>query len=153
MRVEVAFHTPTVEEALAIGSNLRPDDLRELSSYGSVWSPARAVQWIQDPRTLVASVDGTPCALFGIGNDSPPYTPWMIATPLVDRHPLAMHRAARWFVHGWVLRYRWLGNFVLEDNRKTIGWLQVLGFHVSSETRQLNPRSGRFRWFWWKHED
>lgn len=132
MRVTVVPTTP--EHAAAVGAAARDADRQELWASDRL-TPRRAIELgaALSPETLTALFDGVPACVFGV-NPGPILCdlarPWMIGTPLLERHPLAFLRRSRPVVAGWAKRYTTLANHVDARNTHAVAWLRWLGFDI-----------------------
>ena len=132
MDVEFRYATPDdVEELIA---NLREADRQEL--IASDGDPAEAVR-----RSVRESVWAVSCVIKGklaaINGVAPidgllgsRGSPWMLGTPVIDRHPSVLVRASRWYVDVMLDQYPHLLNFMDARNTRSIRWLKGLGFTI-----------------------
>lgn len=72
--------------------------------------------------------------------------PWMLGTPLIERHALPFLRRCRPVVDHWAEVYGHLANHVDARNTKAIRWLRWLGF-VIHEAEPLGPMALPFHRF------
>lgn len=56
--------------------------------------------------------------------------PWMLATPVFDRHPRAVIRLCRGYIPPMLELFPHLVNYVDARNTKSIKWLAWLGFEI-----------------------
>jgi hypothetical protein len=55
-------------------------------------------------------------------------SPWMLGTPLIERHALPFLRRNRWGISTMLAMYNHLENYVDVRNTAAIAWLRWLGF-------------------------
>lgn len=140
------IRTATIEDAEYIGKNLRHADIVELQDGGSNDPGAEVVQAFRDSIwSSVAEVDGKPAVIWGIVQSPEKDTriPWMLATNgiyKITRRQLlsaSISQLCRMEEGGGVLL-----NFVHAENKRSIQWLQWLGFSISDRP------IGNFLKFW-----
>ena len=122
----------TEQDAVVVGSALRPYDLLELRSVtvrppvDAILDAMRASWW-----TRTWEVDGKPVCVFGVASrtfTSDTGCPWLLATPLVERHSAGFMRRIPPHLNEMRAMFRVLENHVLADNNRTVKWLERLGF-------------------------
>jgi hypothetical protein len=130
--VDVVIRPATVDDAAPLMENLRPSDVREVAAYG-MSDPLRAATDSIRRSTLcwAALADGELAAVLGVSPVSPLQgigSPWMMGTPVLDRHVKHMLVRAPVCVERMLDAYPHLANFVYVENRSSIRWLKRLGF-------------------------
>ena len=75
--------------------------------------------------------------------------PWMVATDLLEKHPMVFLRRCRPFMPTVFAGYDYLSNMVDARNTLAIQWLKWLGFTLS-EARPEGPFSLPFHPFEWR---
>lgn len=123
-----------IEDASTIAPLLREADKNEIAaSTGS--SPVDAMMYsiMGSKEAFVACLpDGTPVALFGIGDDGVGYgVPWMVGTDDMIRFSKSLVKDARKWVDKKTTEYPMLYNYVDSRNTVHINWLRRIGFTVS----------------------
>lgn len=124
----------TMRHAQLVGDHAREADREEIWSSDRLTTRQAAESGLEvSPGTRCALFDGKPACVFGVypgaflgGIPSP----WMIGTPLIERHPLAFLRRCRPVVQDWSKRYTTLRNHVDARNTHAIAWLKWLGFAI-----------------------
>lgn len=88
--------------------------------------------------------DGIVEAVCGVGRNN---DPWLAGTDEIARHPATFFRVSRNIINEMKSRYDWLCNWVDDDNKLSIRWLDWAGFHID-EPREVG--GGLFRRFYWE---
>ena len=127
----------------AIAANMRKADREEL---GAAWCMTPLECMINglahSDRAWTGLIDGTPVCMFGcvpasiLGNAG---RPWMVATKLLDEHPLAFLRRCRGCVAQMRERFEVLENYVDMRNTRAIEWLAWLGFSFRKRPELIGP--------------
>lgn len=139
-RIELVDATP---ELLArVAANVRPADRAEL------WAQARhtpeqslAIGLERGVFTFVPLFDGEPACAFGVVPVSAlggMGAPWMVGTPLLDRHARQFLRGCRPVVAEMSRMFPVLRNAVDARNTRAIRWLRWLGFEIH-EAQPMGP--------------
>jgi hypothetical protein len=106
----------------------------------AIWCSLEAHEALCDDRTL---------CVFGVGQIGISLSdgaPWMVGTQLLDQHPQALAKMSReWITH---IRpsYRRLYNYVWDEHKEALRWLQWLGFEMGAPEPR-GPFSKLFRRF------
>ncbi|MBB6211013.1 hypothetical protein [Novispirillum itersonii] len=139
----------------ALAPRLRAADVAE------VWAAHRALPEQALAGSLAVSdwagagvVGGRVEALFGVAADAgDPHTGivWLLASPVLEAHPLTVLRYSRMVVDHWQRRYRLLTNWVDARNRVSLRWLRWLGFTVFPAV-PYGPDGERFHRVEWRVE-
>lgn len=133
MAGKVVLREPRPGDAEHIATHMRAADVAELRALGE--SPLRSLQrgqWLST-RTMVAEVDGTPAAMFGVvpvsllGGEG---CPWMLGTDAVPLHRRAVMRISRSYIRNMLQEYPILANHVHACNRTAVHWLARIGFEI-----------------------
>lgn len=133
----VTFVPATEAHAREIAANLRPADAAEVRASDGL-DPLEALlvalEW-SDPGTAQAAlVDGQLMAVCGVvrgslGENGVAY-PWLLTTPVVDRHRAAFLRASRAVLAGWAATYPRLEQYIDARYLQALRWADWLGFQV-----------------------
>lgn len=123
------YRKATVEDALYVANNLRPEDLAECMGLGHTPLALPFVVVSSDVAVVFCDVDGT---IGGIAGISPDKTPdvgiiWMLCTPHLTRKPHTFVRQAR----KWLKEqseYRLIWNVADARNKFHHKLLKLLGF-------------------------
>jgi hypothetical protein len=131
--VDVTYHTPTDADIQYIHDHMRESDLNEAYAIGS-GTPLEVLRRsvVLSHEATVARVDGVPACLFGLGIGSMlsmVAQPWLIGTPLVERHFATFLRSNRKVVDGWAARYD-LETWVDARHKCSLRWMRWLGFEI-----------------------
>jgi hypothetical protein len=123
-----------------MGAFLRAEDVAEVEAMGmsprkALWTSYRASHF---RRSYV--VGGKIAAIGGCGGSllSPIGSPWLLTTPLVEADPVSFAREARRQVRGLLEIHPTLRNYVDARYSKAIGFLELIGFTVGGDERQIN---------------
>ncbi|MDB5405401.1 MAG: hypothetical protein JWL84_313 [Rhodospirillales bacterium] len=84
-------------------------------------------------ETWAGTVDGVAACVFGLGMGSmldDVGRPWMVGTPLVERHSMAFLRRNRPMIARWLEECRILENWVDARHAVSRRWLNWLGFRL-----------------------
>ncbi len=125
------FHPITLEAAIEVASNLRPDDRREVEEGHGV----NAMEHL----TLVAKSGS--CEYFtvpsgktaGMVGVDPGGQIWMLATPDIEQYPLTVARETKRFVESRKEKLLW--NIVDKRNTVHLKLLKFLGFKFLRELK------------------
>ena len=125
------IHPITEEAALAVASNLLPDDYREVAE-GHGHDPVEAIpQCSQIGDTVYFNVpDGQ---LAGVAGVQPDGRIWMLCTPAILKYPKTFAREAKRFVESRNEKLLW--NIVDKRNTVHIKLLRFLGFKFLREVK------------------
>lgn len=129
---EYLFRLAAPGDAEQLAANLRRADLEEIVAA----SGGDPLEIIQDsvamtPRCRAFLVDGELACLFGmapIGLLGETGAPWLLGTPVIERHPSALIRFAFPYLAEMLADRPHLVNYVDARNAKSIRWLKRLGF-------------------------
>ena len=125
------IHPITEEAALAVASNLLPDDYREVAE-GHGHDPVEAIpQCSQIGDTVYFNVpDGQ---LAGVAGVQPDGRIWMLCTPAILKFPKTFAREAKRFVESREEKLLW--NIVDKRNTVHLKLLRFLGFKFLREVK------------------
>mgnify|MGYP001397837711 FL=1 len=125
------IHPITEEAALAVASNLLPDDYREVAE-GHGHDPVEAIpQCSQIGDTVYFNVpDGQ---LAGVAGVQPDGRIWMLCTPAILKYPKTFAREAKRFVESREEKLLW--NIVDKRNKVHLKLLKFLGFKFVRELK------------------
>ena len=132
MAVDVEFRYPTGEDIAQLEANLRRPDQDEVrASAGTLTGAVRAsVQ--HSVWSLAVIINGELGCIFGLapidGLLGSRAAPWMLGTPVIDRHPRVLMGHCRPYVAHMAACYPHLLNFVDERNTRSKRWLKAMGF-------------------------
>ena len=130
-KLDQYVHPITVEAAIEVASNLRPDDRREIEEgWGLdpiIHLPEAARKgsgvWFEVPNGKTAGLDGVDAG--GII--------WMICTPAIHEYPITFAREAKRFVESRTEPLLW--NIVDKRNTVHLKLLKFLGFKFLREIK------------------
>jgi len=123
------IHPITLEAAIEVASNLRPDDRRELVEGHGVDPMAVLPQTASWPSTVSFTVpDGRIAGLAGVADGN---SIWMLCTPAVEDFPHTFAREAKRFINSRTEPLLW--NIVDKRNTVHLKLLQFLGFKFLRE--------------------
>lgn len=128
------FRPASLRAIAMLERDLRPADVAELdAAQGRPIGDVVVESYMQSPEVWAWwSDDDELIAVFGYVPLGPILTtmaaPWMLGTPLVERHAGALIRSTRHYVAAWRERYPLLVNFVDARNTASIRYLRRVGF-------------------------
>ena len=140
---------PTEEKVLAVGRNLRGEDLLEVwLSHRTTGLEACLDSWEQsDVCRCIETDDGEPVGLTGLNGSRI----WMLGTQeltATKRRRLQLCNEGRgWVEHCLDTAGMAIGNDVYSKNKASIRWLKHLGFSVA-QPRPIGPSAALFCEFW-----
>lgn len=123
----------TLEEAIALAQDLRPEDeaeIRAMSGQESVVSLKHGVVFSDLPTTIMDE-DGSVLGMFGAvstGSNPRMGTVWMLCSPKILKYRRQFAKESRQWIEAMHQRYDLLWNVVDERNTVHIRWLQWCGF-------------------------
>ena len=124
-------HPITEEAALAVASNLLPDDYREVAE-GHGHDPVEAIpQCSQIGDTVYFNVPNGQIA--GVAGVQPDGRIWMLCTPAILKYPKTFAREAKRFVESREEKLLW--NIVDKRNTVHLKLLRFLGFKFLREVK------------------
>ncbi len=118
------IHPITIEAAVEVAYNLRPDDRREVEEGHGLDPLVELIKAAQEGSSVSFTVpNGKTAGMAGVNNEG---AIWMLTTPAIIEYPHTFAREARRFV----LRRKepLLWNIVDERNRVHLKLLRFLGF-------------------------
>lgn len=128
------FRRPTPEDIEFIIQNIRDEDVEEINAIGGgTVREALTSTANLETNSWVWERDGQIHAIFGV-NPVPDSkgigVVWMLATKSFDDHLFAFTAVCREVVEQMIKGYDYVFNYVYEENRKSIKWLEWLGFTI-----------------------
>lgn len=134
-RPAVEFREPQPGDIEQLMPRLRAADLAECDALVGAANAQRAIEaslrnsvhaWTVEAGGEVAAVLGVTALnlMGGVG------APWMMGTPLVDRHRGALMRAAPSYIAAMLTAFPHLRNVVDARNTRSIAWLRRMGFQI-----------------------
>lgn len=135
LRLAVSERHPTRADVRRLVDNMRPADRAEVVAM-SGWDVYSTVRRALNLSThyLAIDVDGELAALVGVAPvaliDSVG-APWMLGTPVADRHPRALVVLGRRYIAEMHETYRTLQGYVHAQHLQSVRWLSMLGFTIS----------------------
>jgi hypothetical protein len=136
--LEIEIRDITPEDQRALLNDMRSADRAEVEATTPLSLESAVRQTVSlSTDSRVGLIDGKVAALWGaapISLSNAHGAPWMLATTVIEKHPLAfLRRCKEQFsaVHG---PYQLLENHVDVRNRVAIHWLRWLGFEFDDPT-------------------
>lgn len=135
---EVRFGPVTAESIHYVADNMRAADVTEIYEFSGrkpIEALEHAVTYSQ--RSAVVEIDGVPCAIFGVGDWgllSDTGVPWMLGTEMVARNSRILLLVGEKKLNALTQGYRFLRNYVHDDNIKSKRWLARMGFVLHAPT-------------------
>jgi len=151
LRSAVDIRESVVEDAVALAPRLRRADLAELRAAGHDIAEVPIREGIvESDWAMTATVDGEIACVFGLARTgtmlAPIGVPWMLGTDLVTANARALMVLAGYYIAQMLQEYEQLVNIVHAPNRRAIGWLRRMGFHVE-QARPMGPHGELFHVF------
>lgn len=123
----------TLEDALAVAENIRPEDAEEIAALTSA-PPSTALRASLDSSRLAKAVlvNGELAAVFGVADISASKeigTVWLIGTPRLEEIPWEFAKQSRRYLDEMFAarHYRVVRNYVYLKNETHVRWLKWLG--------------------------
>lgn len=140
---------PTVSgDAALLAANLREADRAELVASGFDEALYPIEQSVA--RSLLCwttTVDGeVACIVGATWSGENTGAPWMLGTPLVERHARVLMRETPRYIALMLLAFPTLRNYVHAENKTSVRWLRRLGFALA-EPQPYGPRGALFHHF------
>lgn len=132
---DVVMRAPHAGDAKALAADMRPADVAEVLACGET-DLVRVVQDGIDDSALcwTIEVDGQVAGVVGVvplgGLLSEVGVPWMLGTPLVQKHRRMLVRISHAYIRRMLGAYPHLLNFVHTDNAVAVRWLKRTGFEL-----------------------
>lgn len=126
----IEYREAKLADVVSVVERLRAEDRFEVeASSGKDARTAVLLSLEHSKRTTVATVNGRPECIFGLGELTHKIgVPWMLGTDEVPRHARALLIDAKRTVAKMHEAYPYLTNFVHAENTHSILWLKRLGF-------------------------
>ena len=125
------IHPMTMEAAVEVASNLRPEDYREVYEGHGHFPLWYIPQIAFDGDSVYFTVpNGKTAGLAGVQEDG---SIWMLCTPAIHEYPLTFAREAKRFVESRNEKLLW--NIVDKRNTVHLKLLQFLGFKFLRELK------------------
>ena len=123
------IHPITMEAAIEVASNLRPDDRREVEE-GHGLDPLEALTSAVSDESCVYFVvpNGKTAGMAGVHTEG---SIWMLCTPAIHEYPITFAREAKRFVDRQDHKLLW--NIVDKRNKVHLKLLKFLGFKFLRE--------------------
>lgn len=134
MIARVEIHIATADHADELAPVMRAADAAEVMASGG-YGPQAALHdclaWSHE--SYAGFIEGELACLFGVGPGSfllNAGVPWMLSSPVVERHPRSFFIASRAVVRAWLERYDSLEQMVDARHHQALRWLRHLGFTI-----------------------
>ena len=125
------IHPITLEAAVEVAFNLRPDDRREVEEGHGVDPLVELVKAAQKGSSVYFTVpNGKTAGMAGVDAGG---QIWMLCTPAIHKYPLTFAREAKRYVESRQEKLLW--NIVDKRNRVHIKLLRFLGFKFLRELK------------------
>ena len=125
------IHPLTMEAAVEVASNLRPDDFREVYEGHGHFPLLHLPQYTFNGESVYFEVPNGKTA--GMAGVEPDGSIWMLCTPAIHDYPLTFAREAKRFVNSREHKLLW--NIVDKRNTVHLKLLQFLGFKFLRELK------------------
>ena len=123
----------TEKDVRSIASRIREADRLEIWLASGTQPAGVLVSALhQSEKAWVYTADGIPECVFGVVTGPVPSlgVPWMVGTPVMVKHQVALLREGHRIVNEMNDMYPTLWNLVSADSRTSIRWLKRLGFQL-----------------------
>ena len=125
------IHPLTMEAAVEVAFNLRPDDYREVYEGHGFFPPFHIPQVAFEGESYYFEApNGKIAAIGGVGHDS---SIWLLCTPVIEEYPISFTRDIKRFVDNRKEKLLW--NIVDKRNTVHLKLLQFLGFKFLRELK------------------
>lgn len=121
----------TLDHARAIAPRLRAEDVRDILRAGRPLDEALAYTLERSPYRRTWLIGGEVACMFGAGPVEGAAMPWLWATELVDRHPVAFLRLYRVVAPEILALFGEVRGMVPERYAAYARWLRRFGAEVS----------------------
>lgn len=134
------FVAPDDEGLQHIAQHMRESDLNEVHATSGSRDPLTALRMsvgASDSAVMAINAWGEPFLVLGVSTTSLLYntgSPWLLATPVADQHRSALITYGRAYTAAMLQQYERLENHVDTRNRRSVAWLQRLGFTIEPPT-------------------
>ena len=123
------IHTITLEAAIEVASNLRPDDRREVEEGHGVAPMVMLTYTANNLSCVYFTVpNGKTAGMAGVNSDG---SIWMLCTPEIQNYPITFAREAKRYVDKQPHKLLW--NIVDKRNKVHLKLLKFLGFKFLRE--------------------
>ena len=123
------IHPATIEAAIEVASNLRPEDRREVEEGHGLDPLIELVKDAQKGSSIYFTVpNGKTAGMAGVGEGG---VVWMLCTPAIHEYPITFAREAKRFIDSRTEPLLW--NIVDERNTVHLKLLKFLGFKFLRE--------------------
>ena len=123
------IHPITLEAAIEVASNLRPDDRREVEEGHGVDPMVMLTNAAKTTDCIYFEVpNGKTAGMAGVNDDG---AIWMLCTPAIHEYPITFAREAKRFVDRQEHKLLW--NIVDKRNKVHLKLLRFLGFKFLRE--------------------
>ena len=123
------IHPITMEAAVEAASNLTPADYKEVCEGHGLFPRFHIpISAMQGDSVVVQTPDGKTAAIGGVSEDG---QIWLLSTPRIEEHPLALARDIKRFVDNRKEKLLW--NIVDKRNTAHLKLLKFLGFKFLRE--------------------
>lgn len=135
---DVLIRETTMLDVAELAINLRAADAAEIRAYGIKEPHAALVRsTVNSVLCWTGEVDGRVAAILGVAPLSIMSgigSPWMMGTPLLDRHARVLVRETPGYIARMLRAFPHLVNFVHAENTTSVRWLRRLGFTLDAPT-------------------
>ena len=125
------IHPITLEAAIEVASNLRPEDRREVEEGHGIASTLALIEAVQKPSCVYFTVPSGKTA--GMAGVDPGGQIWMLCTNAIEECPLTFVREAKRYVERQPDKLLW--NIVDKRNVVHLKLLKFLGFRFLRELK------------------
>jgi len=139
----VTIEIPTEDHIKYLVEHISKDDEREVLGLGLTvdWALRHSIETAEEVYCILWN--GIPVTILGVGQAHPfdeYYTPWLLATDELPRHPVKVMRYSWAFLKKWLTKYGKLQNHVDFRHERARAWLEVLGAQF-----ELEPEHGPYK--------
>lgn len=135
-RVEIK--ESVLDDVLALETNLRLDDINEVTATGSNPHRSLLLGLLYSDICNSVVVNNEVIGMFGVCGRGLPAglaTIWCLGSPEIERYPIAFIKIGRDFFNNCLKKYNRVFNFVDTRNVKHLDWLKHIGVTFKDKVR------------------
>ena len=143
----------TKAHAIELAANMRQADIDEIrASHGVNPLTGSMMSFDLSEASFVGTVDGRPGCMYGVVRRhamSNAGMPWLLTTPLVEKHPVRFLVGSRDVIVQMKLAFAYLENWADIRNVAALKWLRLLGFKLC-HAEKWGGENRLFQRFFWR---
>jgi hypothetical protein len=134
------------EHAVELLHHMREADVAEVRAGGMEPRDALYQSIIQSAQAHTLLFDGRVACMFGVVENPPCHSVWMLSATPCSKHPKAFLRASRFLVRELLRTYGCLTNVIDANHTAALRWAQWLKFELSPP-EPFGPHGAPFQRF------